>query len=363
MACGTQRPGAVGKSPMRIPYSELFAGLLRVLLKLGFEQQRARLCAQLFADASRDGVYSHGLNRFPQFVRMIQTGVIAVDAEPELVASGGSLERWNGRSGPGNLNAYRSMDRAIALSRERGIGCVALANTNHWMRGGSYGWQAADAGVIGICWTNTMANLPPWGASNPRVGNNPLIIAVPRAKGHVVLDMAMSQFSYGALASYRMRGEQLPVAGGFDSQGRLTRDPAAIEASQRALPIGYWKGSGFGVDVGYGCRVTVRRPRHPSDTGRHGTRDQALAGVHSLATTFGRSIRFCGAPRRPDRGASAITPTSGRRRSAIPREARVRDSQGKPGERHTCRAVNLARRSSATAKAGGLWQLVSPLLD
>jgi len=232
---------------MRIPYSELFAGLLRVLLKLGFEEQRARLSARLFADASRDGVYSHGLNRFPQFVRMIQTGVIAVDAEPDLVASWGSLERWDGRSGPGNLNAYRSMDRAIALSRERGIGCVALANTNHWMRGGSYGWQAADAGVIGICWTNTMANLPPWGASDPRVGNNPLIIAVPRAKGHVVLDMAMSQFSYGALASYRMRGEQLPVEGGFDSRGQLTRDPAAIEASQRALPIGYWKGSGLAL--------------------------------------------------------------------------------------------------------------------
>src|SRR5437773_750673 len=247
MACGTQRPGAVGKSPMRIPYSELFAGLLRVLLKLGFEQQRARLCAQLFADASRDGVYSHGLNRFPQFVRMIQTGVIAVDAEPELVAGWGSLERWNGRSGPGNLNAYRSMDRAIALSRERGIGCVALANTNHWMRGGSYGWQAADAGVIGICWTNTMANLPPWGASDPRVGNNPLVIAVPRAKGHVVLDMAMSQFSYGALASYRLRGEMLPVDGGFDADGKLTRDPGAIETSNRSLPIGFWKGSGLAL--------------------------------------------------------------------------------------------------------------------
>ena len=232
---------------MRIPYDELFDGLLRVLRKLGFEHQRASLCARLFADSSRDGVYSHGLNRFPQFVRMIQKGIIAIDAEPELVASFGSLERWDGQSGPGNLNAYGCMDRAITLSREQGVGCVALANTNHWMRGGSYGWQAADADVIGICWTNTMANLPPWGASNPRVGNNPLIIAVPRAKGHVVLDMAMSQFSYGALASYRMRGEQLPVAGGFDSQGRLTRDPAAIEASQRALPIGYWKGSGLAL--------------------------------------------------------------------------------------------------------------------
>jgi 3-dehydro-L-gulonate 2-dehydrogenase len=127
------------------------------------------------------------------------------------------------------------------------MGCVALGNTNHWMRGGSYGWQAAEAGVIGICWTNTMPNLPPWGASDPRVGNNPLVIAVPRAQGHVVLDMAMSQFSYGVLASYRMRGEMLPLDGGFDSHGRLTRDPGAIEASARPLPIGYWKGSGLAL--------------------------------------------------------------------------------------------------------------------
>lgn len=232
---------------LRVPYEELQDAFSRVLLKLGFERDRAVLCARLFADASRDGVHSHGLNRFPQFVRMIRSGVVTVTAEPGLVVAFGALERWDGRSGPGNLNAYRCMERTIELSRQHGIGCVALANTNHWMRGGNYGWQAADAGVIGICWTNTLANLPPWGASDPRVGNNPLIIAVPRAKGHVVLDMAMSQFSYGTLASYRMRGEQLPVEGGFDAEGRLTRDPAAIEASQRALPIGYWKGSGLAL--------------------------------------------------------------------------------------------------------------------
>ena len=267
---------------MRIPYDELFDGLLRVLLNLNFEQQRARLCARLFAEASRDGVYSHGLNRFPQFARMIRNGIIAVDAEPELVARSGSLERWDGKRGPGNLNAYRCMDRAIALSREHGIGCVALANTNHWMRGGSYGWQAAEAGAIGICWTNTMANLPPWGASDPRVGNNPLIIAVPRAKGHVVLDMAMSQFSYGTLVSYRMRGEQLPVEGGFDAAGQLTRDPAAIEASKRPLPIGYWKGSGLalmldmvGALLSGGCATY----QIPADTERETDLSQVFIAV------------------------------------------------------------------------------------
>ena len=141
----------------------------------------------------------------------------------------------------------RRWTRAIALSREHGIGCVAMANTNHWMRGGTYGWQAADAGVIGMCWTNTMPNVPPWGGVEPAIGNNPLVIAVPRAKGHVVLDMAMSQFSYGALESYRKRGELLPVEGGFDAEGKLTRDPGAIEQSQRLLPVGFWKGSGLAV--------------------------------------------------------------------------------------------------------------------
>jgi 3-dehydro-L-gulonate 2-dehydrogenase len=232
---------------MRIPYDELFGALLKIHLNLGFDNDRARLCAQLFADSSRDGVYSHGLNRFPQFVRMIRSGLIVVNAQPQLVTGFGALERWDGNSGPGNLNAWCCMERAIAISREHGIGCVALANTNHWMRGGSYGWQAAEAGFIGICWTNTLPNLPPWGAADPRLGNNPLIIAVPRASGHVVLDMAMSQFSYGALASYRRRGEPLPVEGGFDSVGNLTRDPAAIEASKRPLPIGYWKGSGLSL--------------------------------------------------------------------------------------------------------------------
>ncbi len=232
---------------LRVPYEELQTVLSQILLKLGFAQDRAALCARLFADASRDGVHSHGLNRFPQFVRMIQSGLVDVHAQPQLIAAFGSLERWDGRAGPGNLNAYRCMARAIDLSRAHGIGCVALSNTNHWMRGGNYGWQAADAGVIGICWTNTLPNLPPWGATDPRVGNNPLIIAVPRKGGHVVLDMAVSQFSYGALRSYRLRGEQLPVDGGFDSAGRLTRDPAAIEASTRPLPIGYWKGSGLAL--------------------------------------------------------------------------------------------------------------------
>lgn len=231
----------------RVSYDELQSTLAGILRELGFSEDRARLSARLFADASRDGVASHGLNRFPRFVRGIRSGLIDPKAMPTPSSRFGALERWDGHRGPGNLNAYAAMQRAIELGREHGIGCVGLGNTNHWMRGGNYGWQAADAGLIGICWTNTMPNLPPWGSSDPRLGNNPIIIAVPRKAGHVVLDMAMSQFSYGAIESYRLKKQLLPVPGGFNAEGELTRDPAEIEQSQRALPVGYWKGSGMAL--------------------------------------------------------------------------------------------------------------------
>ena len=231
----------------RVSFEVVESRLAEMLCSIGFGDDRARLCARLFAETTCDGVYSHGVNRFARFVAMVRNGSVDPKAEPRVSARFGAMERWDGQRGPGNLNAHAAMASAIALSREHGIGCVAMANTNHWMRGGTYGWQAADAGVIGICWTNTMPNVPPWGATEPAIGNNPLVLAVPRAKSHVVLDMAMSQFSYGALESYRMRGELLPVDGGFDSVGNLTRDPGAIEQSQRLLPVGFWKGSGLAV--------------------------------------------------------------------------------------------------------------------
>ena len=231
----------------RLPFDVVQGTLAGVLVRFGMAGERAQTCARLFAETTRDGVYTHGINRFPRFVETIRNGSVDVKAAAERVAGFGALERWAGNRGPGNLNALAAMERAIGLGREHGVGCVTLANTNHWMRAGTYGWQAADAGMIGICWTNTMPNLPPWGGLDSILGNNPLVFAIPRAKGHVVLDMAMSQFSYGTLESYRKRGEQLPVDGGFDEAGNLTRDPGAIEKSWRPLPIGYWKGSGLAV--------------------------------------------------------------------------------------------------------------------
>lgn len=89
--------------------------------------------------------------------------------------------------------------------------------------------------------------MPPWGGIDPRLGNNPLVIAVPRKDGHVILDMAITQYSFGKLWQYKRAGEPLPLPGGYDSEGNLTTDPGAIIESKRPLPVGFWKGSGLAL--------------------------------------------------------------------------------------------------------------------
>jgi 3-dehydro-L-gulonate 2-dehydrogenase len=117
------------------------------------------------------------------------------------------------------------------------------------MRGGTYGWQAADQGYISICMTNTIANMPPWGGKDPRLGNNPLVISIPRSEGNIVLDMAMSQYSYGKLQEYELDKRELPFPGGYNEKGELTIEPVAIRKSKRVLPVGFWKGSGLSLMI------------------------------------------------------------------------------------------------------------------
>ena len=232
---------------IRVPFETLRDEFYRVLASVGFADERAVLCARLFAENQRDGVYSHGLNRFPGFVAGLESKQIKFRAQPEKIEDFGALERWDGKMGVGLVNAYICMQRATELAKVHGIGCIGLSNTNHWMRGGAYALQAAEAGYIGICWTNTTRLMPPWGSAEKKIGNNPMAIAVPREEGHILLDMAMSQYSNGKLEVLKLQGEELPLPGGYDTNGELTVDPGEILDSKRALPIGYWKGSGLAL--------------------------------------------------------------------------------------------------------------------
>ena len=232
---------------MNVSFEELFSVMKEKLVKHGCSEEIAERSARNLASSTRDGVMSHGVYRFTRLVSMIDRGIVKADEKPVCVKSLGAIEVWDGKYCVGNTNAEDAMNRAIELADKNGIGCVAMKNTNHWMRGGAFGIQAAEKGFASICWTNTIPNLVPWGARSKEVGNNPLVMGVPYGDRFVIFDGAMSQFSYGALDKAIMSGKKLPVPGGYDKDGKITDDPKAIAESGRMFPTGYWKGSSISI--------------------------------------------------------------------------------------------------------------------
>ncbi len=240
----------------RIGFDEMKETIRLAFVKAGMDNKKAGICAEVHTESSRDGVYSHGLNRVERFIEYIEKGWVDVSAEPSVQLSMGNFEVWNGNLGPGVLNAIFAMDRAMEIASVHGLGWVSMNNTTHWMRGGSYGWQAIGKGFMAICWTNTESCMPPWGAKSQAIGNNPLVMAIPHENGPLLLDMAMSQYSYGKLQVQRLKNEKLPFPGGFSREGQLTDEPGLIEESRRILPTGYWKGSGLAIILDLFAAIT-----------------------------------------------------------------------------------------------------------
>lgn len=86
-----------------IKLQELENLLCEKLVKYGFSESNAKLCASLMAENNLYGVASHGTNRFPLFIELIKLGFINPNEEPVNTNRFGALEQWDARSGPGLL--------------------------------------------------------------------------------------------------------------------------------------------------------------------------------------------------------------------------------------------------------------------
>ncbi|MGN0997136.1 MAG: 3-dehydro-L-gulonate 2-dehydrogenase [Candidatus Ventricola sp.] len=234
---------------IHVSYDEAVRTMERALARY-LPGEQAHRFAEIFAGNSLDGVHSHGMNRFPRYIGDMESSLCdAGVTQAQRVSGFGALEVWDAHFGVGPLIAEQVTRRAIELARAHGVGCVALRNNSHWLRAGRYGLMMADAGMLGICMTNTCMNLVAYGAKEPSTGNNPITFAVPREGGSLVMDMAVSQYAFGKLEIMAQQGKLLDTACGYDTEGNLTRDPAKIVESGLMMPMALWKGSALSIMI------------------------------------------------------------------------------------------------------------------
>src|SRR5271154_3041447 len=112
----------------------------------------------------------------PDYVNWIRAGKLFPNARPKEIQDRGAVMVVDGQFGLGQPVARETIQMAIERAKQIGIACVALRNSCHIGRIGTYGEQCADAGLVSMHYVNVVGAGPavaPFGGREPRMLTNP----------------------------------------------------------------------------------------------------------------------------------------------------------------------------------------------
>jgi ureidoglycolate dehydrogenase (NAD+) len=232
-----------------ISEAELRALGVQAFQNLGLARKDAEDTCRIMVLADLFGISTHGMSRFESYSeRLVLKGINPRPAiNVERVAP--ALVKVDGDNGVGPLVGMRSLQAAMDVARECGVGIALARGSNHFGPVSPYSYIAAEAGFASMIASNASTTIAPWGGSDTRLGNNPLGFGVPHPQGRpFLLDMAMSVVARAKIRNALKRGEAIPATWATDKQGRATTDPKqALDGFLQ--PFGGHKGYGLALLV------------------------------------------------------------------------------------------------------------------
>lgn len=248
---------------MRVKREELLDFAFRVMKKIGCDEDKARIVADVLVEADMRGINSHGVARLRRYVNHIREGIIDPSGEPEIVYETPVSAVVNGHNGVGQYIAKFSMRKAIEKARVFGVGMIIVRNSNHHGIAGYYAEMATSERMVGISLSNTSPMLVPTFSKEALLGTNPIAFAFPRNERYPILvDMATSVVPKGKLEVYSRLNRPVPVGWAVDESGCATTDPQRVLTNMNErrggglLPLG-GAGEEFGGHKGYGLALIV----------------------------------------------------------------------------------------------------------
>ena len=230
---------------------EIAAGLMR---GAGASEEEATIISRHSIGANLAGHDSHGIIQMSTYIDRIKRGHIVPGAPFEIVQETATTTVVNGNWGFGYVVSERAMAMTIDKARDNGVAATTVFRQGHVGRVADYPLMAASEGMIGIMTADSGRSpkiVVPFGGREPRLGTNPLSIAMPSdLDGPLFLDMATSAVAGGKVSLARARGTSIPEGWIVDKDGSPSTDPAALGEGGAMLPLGGPEGhKGYGLSV------------------------------------------------------------------------------------------------------------------
>lgn len=193
----------------------------------GDEEASTFATAMLRADLR--GHTTQGIGLLPYVDELLRDGEMAFGRPLETVRETAATALLDGNRGVGQVIGSRAMAVAIDKARAAGIGYVAVRNSSDYAMASSYVLPAVDAGLIGISMSTGPILVAPWGGRDGWFCTNPLALGVPAGRRDpIVIDMATSAYSMGAVVRAARDGLRLDTPGVVDANGRYSDDPSSV---------------------------------------------------------------------------------------------------------------------------------------
>lgn len=222
----------------------------QTLQTAGASAHQAAAVARSTRLAERDGIRSHGLMYVPIYAEHLRCGKVLGAAQPRVSRPRPAAIQVDAAHGFAHAAIDAGWPEFDAAVRAQGLAALAVARSYNCGVLGHHAERLAEAGLVGLCFTNAPASMAPSGGSKPVIGTNPFALAVPDGAGRarLVIDQSASAIAKSEIILRARKGEPIEAGWALDADGEPTEDAEAALAGSM-LPAGGQKGFGMGLMV------------------------------------------------------------------------------------------------------------------
>ncbi|MEC8980507.1 MAG: Ldh family oxidoreductase [SAR324 cluster bacterium] len=220
------------------------------LVGAGTSPESAKSVGKAAQAAERDGIRSHGLLYVPIYCEHVKCGKVDGVAVPEVTRPRLSAIQVDAKTGFAHPAIDAGFNELIPLGKSNGCAGLTIRNSYNCGVLGYHVERLAEAGLVGIGFTNSPASIAPVGGKKAVIGTNPFALAVPNSEGGVafVLDQSASVVAKSEIMMRAREGSSIPEGWALDVEGKSTTD-AEIALNGSMAPSGGYKGFGTGLLV------------------------------------------------------------------------------------------------------------------
>ena len=236
---------------------DLKAAVAGIFEKMGVDAADAQLAADVLVLADLRGVDTHGVsNMLEGYVAGYQNGNLNPRPQWKIVRETPATANIDSDRGLGIIITPKAMELAIGKAKEVGVGMVTIGNARHLGMASYHSMLALKHDMIGVCMTSCPPSVVPTFGAEPRLGTNPIAVAVPaKNEPPFVFDAATSSVAVNKIHIARRLGAKLEPGWLADPDGNPIMEESDPPEKYTLLPLGSTRE--LGSHKGYGLSGVV----------------------------------------------------------------------------------------------------------